>query len=492
LAGAYRAPIAAQIVALMVAGLIAGQAVNLLIVLLMPAQHPPLYRVDEIAAALQGTSLQPRFGRPLIRQVSAQPPSDEERLGRSPDRARRELATVLALPETSVRLSMIGPPAWTMAVHGMVPTAGGPHGYAHHAMMMDDRRGGPMMDEPPPDGAHPPGMPPPDEPVGGRPWATPGQRPIFGAFVAAAQQPGGSWVIVRPQPEPFPNAWHQRLILWFLGCIAVMAPAAYLFARRVTAPIANFAEAADRLGRDPKAPLIELRGPAELGAAVRAFNDMQVRLKRYVEDRTAMVGAISHDLRTPLTRIRFKMEGASDALRTSVIGDVEQMEAMITAVLAFIRDASEPRHRERLDLLSLLECAVDDAALVGLEASLVDGEPLTVNADALGLRRLFDNLIDNAVKYGGRARVSLAREGDEAVVRIADEGPGLADADLERAFEPFYRTEPSRNRDSGGIGLGLSVARSVARAHGGDVVLQPGQGGLVAVVRLPLDLTASA
>ena len=489
LAGAYRAPIAAQIVALMVAGLIAGQAVNLLIVLLMPAQHPPLYRMDEIAAAIEGTSLQPRFGRPLIRQVASQPPEDEGP-GRPADRARRELASVLNLPESAVRLSMIGPPAWTMVVHGMVPAAGGPHTYAHHAMMMDNLPGEPVGG-PLPDGTHPPG-PPPDEPAGGRPWATPGQRPIFGAFIAAAQQPGGSWVVVRPQPEPFPNAWHQRLILWFLGCIAVMAPAAYLFARRVTAPIADFAEAADRLGRDPKAPLIELRGPAELGAAVRAFNDMQVRLKRYVEDRTAMVGAISHDLRTPLTRIRFKMEGASDALRTSVIGDVEQMEAMITAVLAFIRDASEPRHRERLDLLSLLECAVDDAALVGLEASLVDGEPMTVNADALGLRRLFDNLIDNAVKYGGRARVSLAREADEAVVRIADEGPGLADADLERAFEPFYRTEPSRNRDSGGIGLGLSVARSVARAHGGDVVLQPAERGLVAVVRLPLDLTSGA
>ena len=139
------------------------------------------------------------------------------------------------------------------------------------------------------------------------------------------------------------------------------------------------------------------------------------------------------------------MEGASDALRTSVIGDVEQMEAMITAVLAFIRDASEPHHRERLDLLSLLECAVDDAALVGQRASLAEGSSMIVNADALGLRRLFDNLIDNAVKYGGSARVSLAREGDDAVVRIADEGPGLSQSDLERVFEPFYRTEPSRH-----------------------------------------------
>jgi two-component system OmpR family sensor kinase len=502
LAGAFRAPIAVQIVALMVAGLVAGQLVNLLIILLMPAQHPPMYRMDEIAAALQGTSLQPRFGRPLTRETATEPPADE-RPGRPADHARRELASVMNLPVASVRLSMVGPPAWAMVVHGMAPQPEEAHGYAHHAMMMGAPGMGPGMAPPgmAPPGMAPPGMAPDSEPPpgapdaspgGGRPWMGLGQRPIFGAFVAAVQQPSGGWVVVRPQPEPFFNAWHSRLILWFLGCIAVMAPAGYLFARRVTAPIADFAQAADRLGRDPKAPLIELRGPAELGAAVRAFNDMQVRLKRYVEDRTAMVGAISHDLRTPLTRIRFKMEGAGDALRASVIGDVEQMEAMITAVLTFIRDANEPHARERLDLLSLLECAVDDAALVGLDASLAEGQPLIVNADALGLRRLFDNLIDNAVKYGGSARVSLEQEGGEAVVRVADQGPGLSAGDLEKVFEPFYRTEPSRNRDSGGIGLGLSVARSVARAHGGDVVLEPGQPGLMAVVRLPLAQAAGA
>jgi signal transduction histidine kinase len=474
--GDLGASLAAQIVALMVAGVVAAQVVNLAIVLLMPAQHPPMYRLDEIAAALKGDALQPRFGRLLERRIEAAPPAEPDNSQRI-DRSRRDLADVLGRPLGEVRLIAEGPPAWAMIVHGL-PTDPPAHHFGRRRMMM------PRPGDPPPDGQ---AGPPPDA----RPWANLGQHPVFGAFVAAVRQPAGDWVVVKPQPEPFPNAWQQRLILWFLGCLLIMVPLAYLFARRISAPIAAFAGAAERLGRDPKAPLIELRGPAEVGAAVRAFNDMQVRLKRYVEDRTAMVGAISHDLRTPLTRIRFKMEAAPATLKRAVIDDVEQMEAMIAAVLAFIRDANAPGDRERLDLLSLLECAVDDAALVGQAASLSEGEPLIVIADAIGLKRLFANLIDNAVKYGGSARVSLAREGDEAVVSIADEGPGLAPGDLERAFEPFYRAEPSRNRDSGGIGLGLSVARSVARAHGGDVVLRNGEPGLVAVVRLPVGAPAN-
>ncbi|MDR3508791.1 MAG: HAMP domain-containing sensor histidine kinase, partial [Caulobacteraceae bacterium] len=203
-------------------------------------------------------------------------------------------------------------------------------------------------------------------------------------------------------------------------------------------------------------------------------------------DRTAMVGAISHDLRTPLTRIRFKMEAADPALRDAVITDVAQMEAMISAVLVFIRDANAPARRERLDLLSLLECEVDAAALIGADVTMEPGQTVTIAADPVGLKRLFGNLIDNAVKYAGGARVKLRVEGDEAVIEVADEGPGLPETELQQVFEPFHRAEPSRNPESGGVGLGLSVARSIARAHGGDIVLSPGVKGLTAVVRLPL------
>jgi signal transduction histidine kinase len=311
-------------------------------------------------------------------------------------------------------------------------------------------------------------------------------RPVIGSFTAAMRQGSGRWVVVEPTPEPFLNEWQRRLLLWFVGCMAVLAPVGYLFARRITAPLRAFSGAAERLGRDPTAPLIELKGPAEIGAAAVAFNDMQVRLKRYVQDRTATMAAISHDLRTPLARMRFKLEKAPPELKTTLAADVDQMEQMLAAVLAFIREGAEARPRERLDLLSVVECAVDNAAAAGGDVELTGADPLIVEADALGLERLFANLIDNALKYGRSARVRVLAEGGEGVVEVRDEGPGLSEAELERVFQPFYRGEPSRSRDTGGIGLGLAVARSIARAHGGDVGLSGGEGGLTARVRLPL------
>jgi signal transduction histidine kinase len=262
-------------------------------------------------------------------------------------------------------------------------------------------------------------------------------------------------VVLRPEPAGFPNGWQRRLLLWFAISFMVVAPVGYLFARRLVAPLAAFVGAAERLGRDPSAPLMRLEGPAEIGRAARAFNDMQVRLKRYVEDRTGMVGAISHDLRTPLSRLRFKLERVDPETRASMLSDVAQMEAMITSVLDFIRDASEPSRRQRADL------------------------------------RVLTNLVDNAIRYGGEARVSLASSADEAVVEIADNGPGLVPEELERVFQPFYRSQPARTLDVGGVGLGLSLSRSIARAHGGDVQLRSGEPGLVAELRLPLPISGS-
>ncbi len=169
-----------------------------------------------------------------------------------------------------------------------------------------------------------------------------------------------------------------------------------------------------------------------------------------------------------------------------MLGDVEQMEQMITSVLAFIRDGNASRPRERLELLSLVECLVDDAAQSGQDVRLEAGTTVTVQADALGLQRLFGNLVDNAVKYGRVAKLSVSRHGDEAVVDVADEGPGLPASEMERVFLPFYRADLARTLDGRGVGLGLAVARSIARAHGGDVTLLSEPGGLIARVRLPL------
>ena len=309
---------------------------------------------------------------------------------------------------------------------------------------------------------------------------------VQGDFVAAQQIAPHRWATVAPKPEPFPNAWQQRVIWWFLTAFAVVGPLGYLFARRLAQPIDRFAAAAERIGRDPSAPLAPLTGPAEIGRAAKAFNQMHSRLKRFVEDRTGMVGAISHDLRTPLARMRFRLERASPEVREDMLSDIRQMEEMISSVLVFIRDASEPAVRERIDLRSLVECVVDDAAMLGGEAALDPGEPISVDVDALGVQRVLTNLIDNALKYGERADVRLYRDGAEAVAEVTDDGPGLPPEELERVFLPFYRADHARGMNKGGIGLGLAVSRSIARAHGGDVLLASNDRGLRVQLRLPI------
>jgi len=309
---------------------------------------------------------------------------------------------------------------------------------------------------------------------------------VEGDFVAALKLPGGQWAVVQPVPQSFPNSWQRRVLLWFLISFALVTPLGWIFARRVVRPLTGFALAAERLGRDPRAPILALEGPAELGRAAHAFNRMQSRLKSFVDDRTAFVGAISHDLRTPLTRLRFRIEDVPDDLREGMLAEVDEMEQMISSVLNFIRDASEPGTREQIDLSSLVEDVIEDAIFVGKDVTLAQTERTPVEVDALGMRRLLGNLVENAVKYGEKAEVRLFTDEQEAVAEIRDNGPGLPDDELERVFQPFYRAPSARASSKHGTGLGLAVCRSIARAHGGDVKLARGPHGLVAQLRLPL------
>jgi len=308
---------------------------------------------------------------------------------------------------------------------------------------------------------------------------------VEGDFVAAWRMPNGQWSIVQPAPEPFPNSWQRRVLIWFAVSFALTAPFGWLFARRIVKPLSGFVEAAELLGRDPSAVVRGLDGPAEVGRAARAFNRMQSRLKSFVDDRTAMVGAISHDLRTPLTRLRFRIEDVdSEAMREGMIGEVEEMEQMITSVLAFIRDASTPGVRERLDLRTILDEVVRNITMVGGDVRVEAAQPAPVEVDILGIRRLVTNLVENAVKYGERARIRLRIDQDCAIAEVADDGPGVPEEELERVFEPFYRATNAAGKQ--GNGLGLAVCRSIARAHGGDVRLLRGEGGFVAQLRIPL------
>jgi len=305
-------------------------------------------------------------------------------------------------------------------------------------------------------------------------------------FKIAIPLPDGKWRYIQDH-HWFPlDPWQQRALLTFTVTSLVILLAAYLFSRRLTSPFSQLAEGAERLGRDPRAPPLQVRGASEARVAARAFNDMQERLRRYVEDRTAMVGAIAHDLRTPLTRLRFRIEATPEDLRAKMSADLDEMEAMISATLSFVRDASEAAQRTKLELSSLLESLADEMHETKSDVVIERAERVVVEGDPIALKRLFSNLLENAVKYGARARVRVFAQGDAAIVEIDDDGPGVPKAEAERVFEPFYRREPSRNRNTGGIGLGLAVVRSIARAHGGDAELEtrPG-GGLTARVTLP-------
>ena len=311
---------------------------------------------------------------------------------------------------------------------------------------------------------------------------------LIAPFQIGLRQPDGRWRVVAPEPPFGPTPWEKGVALWFLIAAVAVSPIAYIFARRLSAPTRILADAALRLGRDPLAPPLKVKGSAEIAVAAAAFNEMQDRLRRYVEDRTAMVAAVAHDLRTPLTRLRFRIESAPEEQRAKMAADIEQMEEMVAATLAFVRDASRPAERTRLELSSLLESLCDEMAETGADTDVIEpGEKVVIEGDPMALRRLFSNLLENAVKFGRRARARVFSDQAYAVVEITDDGPGIPAADVERVFEPFYRREPSRSRKTGGIGLGLAVVRSIARGHGGDVALLNRRGGgLIARVQLPL------
>jgi signal transduction histidine kinase len=307
---------------------------------------------------------------------------------------------------------------------------------------------------------------------------------VEGDFIAAQRVASNQWVVVRPKSEGFPNVWQARVMLWFLIALGLVVPLGWLFARWITVPLRSFADAADRLGRDPTASVMVGEGGAEIGRVGRAFNMMQDRLRRYVDDRTAMIGAISHDLRTPLARMRFRTERTPDDVRPAFERDIEQMNAMIDSVLVFMRERTDVAARQRVDLRSVLEVAVDDALEAGGDVELEPGDAAETEIDLLSIQRVFANLLDNALKYGDRAIVRLRLEGPEAVVQVIDFGPGLPPEELDKVFRPFYRTSQARAGEAQGVGLGLATVRSIVRAHGGDIRLSSNN-GLIAEVRLP-------
>jgi two-component system, OmpR family, sensor kinase len=262
---------------------------------------------------------------------------------------------------------------------------------------------------------------------------------------------------------------------------------AIVFVRWVTKPLSTVADAAQKLYRGADEAPVPEEGPREVRELATAFNDMQGRIRQLISDRSQALAAVSHDLKTPITRLRLKVEGLTDGkLATSILGDLAEMEEMLDQTLAYLRGDREDEPFRKLDLAALVQTLTDDAADAGGDARCTGG-PLTVEARPLALKRALANLIGNALKYGGAAGIDLRPAGDVAVVIVDDNGPGIPPDQIEQAFQPFSRLEASRNRDTGGFGLGLAIARAVINGHGGELTLanRP-EGGLRATVRLPL------
>jgi signal transduction histidine kinase len=312
------------------------------------------------------------------------------------------------------------------------------------------------------------------------------QNPGEGVYVISLQLADRTWVnIAAPDVETVP-AWSTATTALILVTLIIVLGLSVLGIRLLTAPLSTLTQAAERLGRNVNAPPLPEAGATDVIQAIRAFNDMQERIRRFVEDRTRMIAAISHDLRTPITRMRLRAEliGESEQ-QQKMLADLAEMETMIASTLSFAREDANPEPRRRIDLVELLQavCADIPRAKLSMEPPPT---PVLVDAQPVALRRGFTNLIDNAVRYGGEARIALGGDDRNIVVTIDDKGPGIPDEQLDRVFRPFYRLDSSRSRDTGGTGLGLAVARTVFHAHGGDVLLSNRNGtGLRATVTLP-------
>lgn len=320
--------------------------------------------------------------------------------------------------------------------------------------------------------------------------ATGSHRP--GQMLLSVRFQEGHWLNLRVELPP-PRPWHSETFLIAFVLMTLTAAGLTIWAvRRLTRPVTALAAAADRLGRDVNAAPLPEDGPAEVATAARAFNTMAERIRRFVGDRTQMLAAIGHDLKTPITRLRLRAEFLDDDdQRRKMLADLDEMEAMIAATLAFARDDAAAEPSVPLDLASLCRTVLDEAADANPEAAdsiaYSGPEHLTVSARPVAMKRAVANLVGNAVAYGGSARLALSPALGVVRITIEDDGPGVPENELENVFQPFHRLEGSRNRETGGTGLGLPIARNIFRAHGGDVVLRNRPaGGLQALATLPV------
>lgn len=281
--------------------------------------------------------------------------------------------------------------------------------------------------------------------------------------------------------------WPYPLLVDIAVLLIAIILLSLIAVRWLTRPLSSLSVAANELGRDIRRPPLPETGPAEVRHAAKAFNDMQTRLVRYIEDRTRLLTAISHDLKTPITRLRLRAELLEDdKLKAKFIHDLQDMEHMTNATLDFLRGLETSEAPQPMDLMALLETVQADAQETGQTVTLSGKLDGAFTGRPQALKRCLENLVGNAVRYGQRAEISVLCDGHTITIRVRDAGPGIPEDQLEKVFEPYYRLEDSRSREHGGNGLGLGIARNIAALHGGSLTLRNhSEGGLEAVLKLP-------
>ena len=327
------------------------------------------------------------------------------------------------------------------------------------------------------------------EMMGGRMMGpgTTGFAPRGLAFVVQARLKDGALVTFDSREPLEAVNWPYRLLLSLAVLLVAVIALTLVAVRWVTRPLKALAEAAENLGANIDRPPLEEKGPLEVSRAARAFNTMQQRLAAFIHDRTRILAAVSHDLKTPITRLRLRAE-LLDApeLRAKFVKDLDEMESMVSATLEFMRGVENREAAQPLDIMALLESLQEDARELDGKVAIEGRALKPFHGHPQALKRCLRNLVDNAVQYGKSATIRVEDAPDRLRICVRDEGPGIPEGELERVFEPFRRLEGSRSRATGGTGLGLGVARNIARAHGGDLVLRNiPQSGLEAALTLP-------
>lgn len=305
---------------------------------------------------------------------------------------------------------------------------------------------------------------------------------LISGFEIGAQLPDGRWLVMRQGRNWAELGWIARAAGIIGGTLLVLLVLAVLFARYLTRPIRSFSDAVQAVGVNPQSEPVAEEGPQELRGAARAVNTMQSRLRALIADRTKTLAAVAHDMRTPLMRLRLAAENAPPEQRDRMAKEIGEVEALVASFIAFARDDPAEEARVRLDIGALLQSIADDHADHQRSVTFEGDERLIITGQSLGLKRLFANLVENALKYGDAARIRLSAEEGAVIVDVEDDGPGIPADQRESVFEPFVRLNEEGTR---GAGLGLAAARSIARAHGGDIAILDAEKGALIRVTLP-------